>query len=1554
MQQDLIMLLMPDRHSCTYESLRSSICSINLCLWHCHRAVWHKVLGLLLMRRLQLHPAFLDRQQALLQARLLHMLLPLQQAPPPAAAAAAAPQQQQPSSASPSAHARNQPVNLLRKKFQRHRHKPLAPPQQVSNCAVTSPGLDPAVLVEVLRRVQGFVSGLADARLEQQQQVLPQLQQQLQQLAAAVKQPAAGMDVQHHTTSASSSSSSSSDATTATQVSSSSSSSDADVSVMLLQPQLLTVPSLGELLGFGNLQQLLLLEQQHLQQQLLLQQGSTDVQQQQQQQLCELLAAVPAGEELPWQHPQMCSACLQQLVPPERWMDCWKARADGAADDEQPAAPSVPDADQMKGMPGNAPHTCSSAAAPVGNINEWIWEQQRLQQLLQLLGYSAEEARHAVKVCVDLQLVLETLEEAGAAAAGRAPHQAFWTLVKTPTANSSDSSSSSSSSSSSAAHVLPSFVLRQEQQPSLDSVQALLQAAGRSVALGPLAWCGIATLLVRAALMRLAGNGQREVSASMGAAAGSGPDTSWAASSSSSREAEAGFQTTAAAAAAGRGAPSKKQLREELAMRLRLLRKLLVLLQRTQQLAKHATKQCQDADVASCDAYPASWQLTAQQQHQLLQQLLQETLQLPAEQSWQVAEDLTTRCSQQRMLTQLIADCFGLYFHTAYAPAVCDAGDDAADLTSDALQKWAAATSELVGAFWGQAVSSTLMPCMLQQPELRPLLLHHFMKWSGDDASSSSSSSCCREETIALERALARAVAAPATSAAAAAADDHEAAAAAASPAADHAGSFILLRGVDVTNAQLLLQTLETALCGSCNRMLVMLQQLPHMQRHLAVAPTNAAAIQKGTAEFEQMLCNRRLTSHQWLQQYHTNKQSIKLHARLLGKFLGVLGDTGLLLSLINNGIHSMTSVGTAGVHLAWMLGEQAEFAGMLAAAEQDDVQQQQQGGFEAAADRQYSSRITDQAGSMPSSTTHELPQAAAPAAAAASEAVAQRLQMLQCAGLLTYNAWQLTHQKSDFIGDAAAALHAATTAAGAALATTALPELPAEAAAPAEIAAVQAQVRQVLRGYRTACAELQGALFKLDITDLATSVSNRLRPAVAALGLELLSRMGMWTVPDMPPKPADLESDASQQPAHSSSSSSRGAPAKSAGVFCDGQDALKSWMDGSGVKHRVQVLQGVVCELRQEDVSNLQVLLDGVSNGGYSSSSSSSGSAAAGAATRVPAAGSSSTSCRGFACDRLAQLMQLQEAARLRQTQQAAAGAAAAAPFRARPPELWLCHVLEALQAQKDGSSGIDAASEEQKRLQSSMADAAWRLLLATKPTTARALHCASLPAACRSYKAFAQAVLGWPPQQEAAAEAQQQQQQQDECKTSIHSRGRCGCGKEGHAYTLPASGPFSMLVQGSNQSVDIHRAVCADPACVARELQQLAQQGLPAVLGELGVSLAFDANNGHEGLLLLPTEYRCASWGCHTCFLAQLLLLVVASEQHVLLHAAMCYNGCLKSLCKSCCDGCCDLLQPLHRVRHYWLAHACRTFHHTAVPSVNVLLLVDCVLQALGEAEV
>jgi hypothetical protein len=164
------------------------------------------------------------------------------------------------------------------------------------------------------------------------------------------------------------------------------------------------------------------------------------------------------------------------------------------------------------------------------------------------------------------------------------------------------------------------------------------------------------------------------------------------------------------------------------------------------------------------------------------------------------------------------------------------------------------------------------------------------------------------------------------------------------------------------------------------------------------------------------------------------------------------------------------------------------------------------------------------------------------------------------------------------------------------------------------------------------------------------------------------------------------------------------------------------------------------------------------------------------------------------------------------------------------------------------------------------------WKLLLALKPSLAAALHCSSLPAPCRSYEAFERAVLGWPPT--TAAEEQQQQQRSSggsggSSSSSSDGAILCSCGKPGHCYeVMTFEAKQALLTQDSldsdaDSALDdvagacVNRAVCEAPACVARELQQLAQQG-PAetLLMKEGVMQLMHVLQ--RDLLRLPEECR------------------------------------------------------------------------------------------------
>jgi hypothetical protein len=474
--------------------------------------------------RLRLHPASLEQQQVLLQARLLHTLLPLQQppaaAPPPAAAAA--------DTAEASA-AAGDSSDTTTTTTTTHQHQT---DDSYNLCTQASvQGLDQAVQLEVLRRVQGFVSGLAQARVEQQQQVLPQLQQQLQQLAEGMG--TAGCQNEHDNRTnpscqriASSSSSSatavklqevstrcshidSNSTSTSTACanggggtrtacslcsSSTSSASAADSATSAseehtkqqqqqLHPtshQQLTVPSLGELLGFGNLQHLLLMEQHHLQQQQ--QQGAADPQPQQQQHTSSITAQLDAmqpGDILLLTSPKWTGLeqyiqqqqQQQQQLQPDQLLAFWDACVDAELVRQQHSPwedHSASTCSSSKGAAAAAEHLASQLhcqqppggwAAPPGSSSSgsssnkgavavqlhcqqppggWgvppgssnallaaaadAWEQQQLRLLLQQhAGMAHQKAAGYVQVCVELQDMLLKLEELSAAAAGRAP-----------------------------------------------------------------------------------------------------------------------------------------------------------------------------------------------------------------------------------------------------------------------------------------------------------------------------------------------------------------------------------------------------------------------------------------------------------------------------------------------------------------------------------------------------------------------------------------------------------------------------------------------------------------------------------------------------------------------------------------------------------------------------------------------------------------------------------------------------------------------------------------------------------------------------------------------------------------------------------------------------------------------------------------------------------------------------------------------------------------------------------------------------------------------------
>lgn len=180
-------------------------------------------------------------------------------------------------------------------------------------------------------------------------------------------------------------------------------------------------------------------------------------------------------------------------------------------------------------------------------------------------------------------------------------------------------------------------------------------------------------------------------------------------------------------------------------------------------------------------------------------------------------------------------------------------------------------------------------------------------------------------------------------------------------------------------------------------------------------------------------------------------------------------------------------------------------------------------------------------------------------------------------------------------------------------------------------------------------------------------------------------------------------------------------------------------------------------------------------------------------------------------------------------------------------------CRMLLALHEQEHGQ--LQQQSHPGGQLQraagysAQLQQAVWRLLLAGRPAAAAALHSLHqpLPKQCISFKAFRQAVLGWPVA-EAHTGTEHEEQQQQYASRSL-PKGACShCGRQGFTYTAsfagtsPASagaaasehpGWVGRSSSGGSTSSRI-RTVCAAASCVAAELQALAQLGPPGQLRE------------------------------------------------------------------------------------------------------------------------
>jgi hypothetical protein len=375
--------------------------------------------------RLNLDPAFLHRQQALLQARLLHMLLPLQQALSSTAAAASGmsqqPQQQQ----------------QLEEDDDYDEGLSVQSEQKLA-------GIELRVLNAACSRVQGFVSALHQARLEQQRQALPQLQQQLARLAAACKKE---QEQQQQLFEDSSSRRTTSSCCCCSQISG---------NVMDAQ-HVLQTPSAAELLGFGNLQQLLSLEQQQR-----IQQQDAGTAAQMEHCCIQQLLRLPPKHMLTMPQIQMYLDCMLDSSP-EELLTAWVAQS----------------------------HECAHNAS----LDVHEWERRRLQQLLQQQAGLSEVESHALAAaCVGLSGDMGALEVAGAAAAGNSkvlhPHPALAT-----------GSSSSNGNLSGGALVQVIVAIDRSDIPLRERLKRIVDNEKSA----PFSWLGFLPALVRAAVANLPG-----------------------------------------------------------------------------------------------------------------------------------------------------------------------------------------------------------------------------------------------------------------------------------------------------------------------------------------------------------------------------------------------------------------------------------------------------------------------------------------------------------------------------------------------------------------------------------------------------------------------------------------------------------------------------------------------------------------------------------------------------------------------------------------------------------------------------------------------------------------------------------------------------------------------------------------------------------------------------------------------------------------------------------------------------------------------------------------
>ncbi|KAF6247232.1 hypothetical protein COO60DRAFT_1694207 [Scenedesmus sp. NREL 46B-D3] len=794
---------------------------------------------------------------------------------------------------------------------------------------------------------------------------------------------------------------------------------------------------------------------------------------------------------------------------------------------------------------------------------------------------------------------------------------------------------------------------------------------------------------------------------------------------------------------------------------------------------------------------------------QRLQQVLQLTLRLPEAAADACAAGLSAFCQQRQYLLEMVQVGCGV------SPG--DANWTAADSNSHAVRVRLAAAAVLADVFDFETV-------------MHVLLGHTSTAQAGmRDCSSSStarSSSCSSSQEMSP---VAAAAPAPAASA----------------PAAGQAGQ-LLPSLIDLKSLSWLLDAVETYLCQCCS---IVMHEASAVQSDAATGCSWDAAVRCGRAaeDLRQLLGQPDLKGKQWVQQYEQNSSRI-------GQVQSTFSELLQRMQLACREMEGLVAVAGALINSAQAAGGLVQLLQAKLGAWQ--VQRDAAASTSSEHQQQHNTPGSSSGSSCAKGRTPSEPASTAelrPAGVAAHKQVLQRLDKLAAAVAAAGSLAE--HARRVAVADKAArkVAHAAGRAAHNA----------SSGSSSSNSSGDRCQTLKLFDAVVAVCGTSQELHSQLSAAAGPVAAIGR---AAAAVGLGLVSALGLWEPTAAPPADPcssgnvthqagsrsaagvdDCTAGDGKQRTTCSSSSTR---ARNAGG-CDGEGGeatlLLQWAAA------LQQHGAAGCDSLEQVLHSLGCINDSTAHATdhpHSSSSSSSSSSWRG---REPYARVSGRQCYDLARCRLAQVEQ-----QLLLPKASAGSAAAYGTSSSGNSGTDLAALVAAVDA---GSSSSSTAAGGPNR-HSSFDGPLWRLLCACKPSVAQALCCFMIPAACRSYEAFERAMLGWPPQPAAdaaadaaaATSAQRARNASDQTSSS-----RCICGEEGQQYVVVEQahaqaaglGGFSDLVLRMDRP-----AVCAKPSCVARELRWLAQQGKPCEVRRELLGTALQALR--TDWLVLPAAYR------------------------------------------------------------------------------------------------